>query len=192
MTKYPCDADNPYRHLQSSDDYRLGDTPNQLNTKQANWVDVLVVDGLVYDKERIRELVAQIDLLSQTMIKLDDWISNLPIPTEGACTQLITIKQVLDATPQQCLRELEEQNANLVAERDALAARIQAAERVEKIFSETPELVFDDCLKLFADEIREIEAASAYSGYVAGWSFQQKPLEPAATQYADRIRRGGE
>lgn len=88
------------------------------------------------------------------------------------------------------IAELEEQNADLVAERDALAARIQAAERVEKIFSETPELVFDDCLKLFADEIREIEAEAAYSGYVAGWSFQQKPLEPAATQYAERVKRG--
>lgn len=107
MTKYPCEASNPYGVLQSSDELRLGDTLQQLNIKQANLVDVVVVDDVVYDKERIRELVAQVEVLSRTMIKLDDWIGKLPIPTEGACTQLIAIKQVLDATPQQCLVEIQ-------------------------------------------------------------------------------------
>lgn len=107
MTKYPCEASNPYGVLQSSDELRLGDTLQQLNIKQANLVDVVVVDDVVYDKERIRELVVQVEVLSRTMIKLDDWINRLPIPTKGACTQLIAIKQVLDTTPQQCLREIE-------------------------------------------------------------------------------------
>lgn len=91
----------------------------------------------------------------------------------------------------------------LKAERDALAARIQTAERVEKIFSEMPELKFDDCLKLFADEIRNAQAEAGRAGFIAGankWVAAVHPdyaddaipdIEADASQYAATLRQGG-
>lgn len=94
------------------------------------------------------------------------------------------------------LTESFERELKLKAERDALAARIQAAERVEKIFSETPELTFDDCLKLFADEISEIEAKAVEKAAnllrfapVDGdqkWAVRYVDL----LEYADKVRSG--
>lgn len=122
MTKYPCDADNPYRHLQSSDDYRLGDTPNQLNTKQANWADVLVVDGLVYDKERIRELVAQIGRM-QTFIRLSakkwEGVQELE-PT------FVVLLRVANQQLEEALREIEAEagrNGYLQGYQDAMMTK---------------------------------------------------------------------
>lgn len=139
MTKYSCDVGNVYP---------LGDTPNQLNTKQANWVDVLVVDGIVYDKESIRELVAQIEMLSRTMIRLDDWINRLPIPTQGACTQLIAIQQALDITPQQCLREIQAE-----AGRAGYIAGMNHC--IDFLDSNYPSLGIEDCANDYVDELRE-------------------------------------
>lgn len=39
----------------------VGDTPEQLNTKCVNWVDVLVVDGQCYDKEALRAILVARD-----------------------------------------------------------------------------------------------------------------------------------
>lgn len=98
------------------------------------------------------------------------------------------------------MAELQDIIDKLELERDALAARIQAAERVEKIFSETPELVFDDCLKLFADEIREIEAKAGRAGFVEGYDecwrqvfgtdVPEYATAYSADQYAERVKAG--
>lgn len=87
-----------------------------------------------------------------------------------------------------------DRNAELIEERDALAARIQTAERVEKIFSEMPELKFDDCLKLFADEIRNVQAEAGRRGYLeAALNFDPDyDAWWSAEQYADTVRQGGE
>ena len=81
----------------------------------------------------------------------------------------------------------------LKAERDALAARIQTAERVEKIFREMPELKFDDCLKLFADEIRNVQAEAGRRGYLeAALNFDPDyDAWWSAEQYAATVRQGG-
>ena len=98
---------------------------------------------------------------------------------------------------------LIEENERLSAEGDALAAQVEAMRKamlnacnvidlaasveqsqavylMEHVLAATPQ----QCL-------RDVQAVAAYSGYVAGWSFQQKPLEPAATQYAAKVRDGG-
>ena len=41
----------------------IGDPPKYLNTKLANWTDVVVVDGKAYDKEAVTEMIAEISEL---------------------------------------------------------------------------------------------------------------------------------
>ena len=60
--------------------------------------------------------------------------------------------------------ELEEQNAALAAQLEALQSRVSVAERVEAIFNEAQELSFDDCVKLFPDEIRQVRADAGREG----------------------------
>lgn len=89
----------------------------------------------------------------------------------------------------------------LLAERDALEARIQTAERVEKLFGGAPDLTFDDCKRLFSAEIAEIKAEAGQAGFVAGYHkmhiefvgslASSEGAEFAASQYAAKIRSTG-
>lgn len=124
-------------------------------------------------------------------------------------TELADVKRALARTKDErdaLAREVDEANERVAAaneQRDALAARIQTAERVEKIFSETAELTFDDCLKLFADEIRDAQAKAGRKGFIAGackWVAAVHPdyaddatadIEADAELYAAKVRQGG-
>lgn len=117
-------------------------------------------------------------------------------------------REVLVAERNALAKEVDEANdriGELTEERDALVARIQTAERVEKIFSETTELTFDDCLKLFADEIREVQTEAIQTGldaigapvtkfanksddFLSGFTFCAELLR----QHAAKVRQGGE
>lgn len=119
--------------------------------------------------------------------------------------QIEQIKAERDALARE-VDAANDRNAELIEERDALAARIQTAERVEKIFSEIPELKFDDCLKLFADEIRNVQAEAIDNAttYLAE-SIPDKSYESVIfkdryvyistrylREYAAKLRQGGE
>jgi hypothetical protein len=86
----------------------------------------------------------------------------------------------------------------LKAERDALIARIQVAERVEKLLGDAPELTFDDCLSLFSDDIRNIKVEYCRAGFIEGYEQCHHDIdndyisrsEPMANEYAAKIRRG--
>lgn len=117
-------------------------------------------------------------------------------------------REVLVAERNALAKEVDEANdriGELTEERDALAARIQTAERVEKIFSEIPEFKFDDCLKLFADEIRNVQAEAIDNAttYLAD-SIPDKSYESVIfkdryvyistrylREYAAKLRQGG-
>ena len=45
----------------------LGDTPEQLNVKCANWVDAIVVDGKVYTTQHVKNLLAERDALADAL-----------------------------------------------------------------------------------------------------------------------------
>lgn len=106
-------------------------------------------------------------------------------------------------SPAGVISQIDNMYAAIRGQRDALAARIQTAERVEKIFIETTELTFDDCLKLFADEIRDVQAEAGRAGFIAGankWVAAVHPdyaddaipdIEADASQYAATVRQGG-
>ena len=61
-------------------------------------------------------------------------------------------------SPTGVVTQIDNMFAGIRQQRDALAARIQTAERVEKLFGESPDLTFDDCKRLFSAEIAEIKA----------------------------------
>lgn len=92
----------------------------------------------------------------------------------------------------------------LAAQVEALQSRISTAERVEEIFSKAPELSFEECKKLFPEEIRELQAEAGRDGFIAG-SIEEtlnstggnpvsdtylEHINSLANQYADSIRRG--
>jgi len=97
----------------------------------------------------------------------------------------------------------------LKAERDALAAWLNDACALFARIAQSEEAAINNDVKHIIDSelmydisdfveyktpqqcLRDVQAKAAYSGYVAGWSFQRKPLEPAATQYAESVRQGG-
>jgi hypothetical protein len=98
----------------------------------------------------------------------------------------------------------------LAAQVEALQSRVGVAERVEVIFSDASELSFDECKKLFPDDLLEIRAEAVSSCadklgdafilpynlrketqkaefYKAGWRHAFLFIK----QYADSIRKGG-
>lgn len=83
-------------------------------------------------------------------------------------------------------------------ERDVLAARIHAAERVEKLLDDAPELTFDDCLSLFSDDIRNMKVEYCRIGFIEGYEQCHYDIdndyisrsEPMADKFADKILKG--
>lgn len=84
------------------------------------------------------------------------------------------------------IAELEQQNAELVA-----------------MFGEAPELTFDQCKKLFAEEIRQIQADYWRKGFIygfessgEGWNGEygadDADINRRADKYAEKIRQGVE
>lgn len=97
------------------------------------------------------------------------------------------------------IKQLQEENAALMAQVDALKSRVGTAERVEAIFNQAPEISFDDCLRLFPDDLREIRAEAGRAGFVAAINLVRLNPERAnhavfvlqkAAEYADSIRKG--
>ena len=52
--------------------FTIGDTPEQLNTKLAHIDSALLVDGLVYTQETVRQLKAERDALAAQLVKIQD------------------------------------------------------------------------------------------------------------------------
>lgn len=115
----------------------LGDTPEQLNVKCANWVDVLVIDGKAYTTQNVENLLverdalaAQVEALTKTIIEakaiyeefsLFVWNSFvLEITNSARVCNRREIYEMMDekfqsvipdgyiaTTPQQCLRDVQ-------------------------------------------------------------------------------------
>ena len=101
-------------------------------------------------------------------------------------------------SPAGVITQIDNMFAGIRQQRNALIARIQTVERVEKLFGEAPELTFDDCKKLFAVEIAEIKAEAGRAGYELGamqWCFDSSvmgaDIESSAIRYAAKIRSTG-
>lgn len=119
--------------------------------------------------------------------------------TDGNDSDLIQVEGLGVYVPLEKLRAAEAERDALAAQVEALQSRIGAAERVEAIFSEAPELSFVECKKLFPEEIRELRAEAGRAGFVEG--VRQEMLDKfglfyletqdRANQYADSIRQGG-
>lgn len=103
------------------------------------------------------ELLAERDELYRNQIKIYE-------TNDGSGEILITERG--NFVPVEKYGVAMRENDKLKAERDALAARIQTAERVEKLFGESPDLTFDDCKRLFSAEIAEIKAEAYEAGFM--------------------------
>lgn len=95
------------------------------------------------------------------------------------------------------LKKRDEQNAALAAQVEALQSRVGTAERVEAIFNQAPEISFDDCVKLFPDDLREIRALAIES---AAQKLRFAPMDGGQRwairhsellEHAESIRQGG-
>lgn len=103
-----------------TDKLSLGDTPEQLNVKCANWVDVLVIDGKAYTAEQVKELLKERDALAAELSKLCEfrdevvgvmnessgvvgWHKNHTVATWG---ELLPVVPDFES-PQQCLRDIQ-------------------------------------------------------------------------------------
>lgn len=91
----------------------IGDTPNQLNTRCANWVDVVVVDGTCYDKDSVAKLLAERDALAAQLDVLRTAALNAISFMSGG-TAKAKLRDAYDATPQQCLRDVQASAINSV------------------------------------------------------------------------------
>ena len=95
----------------------------------------------------------------------------------------------------------EQEIQALKDERDALKEKVQLAERIKAIFNDAPELTFDDCLDLFPEQVRELQAEAGRTGYLIGANyvndciFEGKvigDIDLLAEEHAESVRQGGE
>lgn len=84
----------------------IGDTPEQLNTRCANWVDVVVVDGKCYDKDAVAKLLAERDAFAAKLAKIDRaWADAEGWP--DTAEEIEEICGAITSSPQQCLRDVQ-------------------------------------------------------------------------------------
>lgn len=111
--------------------------------------------------------------------------------------QMQTFIEAGISNAEQCyvrIAELEEKNAALAAQVEALQSRVGVAERVEAIFNEAQELSFDDCVKLFPDEIRQVRADAAvdFASNLPSLAYMKSEILIEANQYHASILAGKE
>lgn len=124
----------------------IGDPPSLLNTKCANWTDVVVVGGKAYDKDAVAKLLAERNALATEVDEANERVAEVAAERDAlaahnqalvsvlgrmvarfemhhASSELIKRAiHVIDATPQQCLAEIraEAARAGFIAGADAI------------------------------------------------------------------------
>lgn len=98
----------------------IGDPPSLLNTKCANWTDVVVVDGKCYDKDAVAKLLAERDALAATLSEIQQASQDY---SDGKITRYEFVKKLAflaAVQPQQHLAEIraEAARAGFIAGRE--------------------------------------------------------------------------
>jgi hypothetical protein len=145
----------------------IGDPTSLLNTKCANWTDVVVVDGKCYDKDAVAKLLVERDALASEVDDANERVADVTAERDALAATLSEIQQ---------------------ASQDYSDGKIQRYEFVKKLAflaAVTPQ-----------QYLAEIRAEAGRAGFDAGFWFARSALgtrpllSQAAEQYAEKIRQG--